>query len=91
MPHKRGDSRGDLYLKVDVKFPENGWVGEKTLEKLRDLLPGPGPAVNGSPVDDVQYDSHANLDDFGAEDGHGGSAWEDDDDEGAGAPQCAAQ
>lgn len=91
MPHKRGDTRGDLYLKVDVKFPENAWAGEDVLAKLKELLPGPGHAIHGEPVDDVEYDPNGSLDEYGAHDGHGGSAWEDDDDDEGSGPQCTAQ
>ena len=91
MPHKRGDTRGDLYLKVDVKFPDNAWAGEDILAKLKELLPGPGPAIPGDPVDDVEYDPNSNLDEYGAHDGPGGSAWEDDDDDEGSGPQCTAQ
>ncbi|KMP09135.1 chaperone protein dnaJ [Coccidioides immitis H538.4] len=91
MPYKRSEARGDLYLTVEIKFPEDGWASDQTLlNKLRDILPGPEPPIEAEPVDEVDYDPKANLDDFGAKDAQGGSAWEDEDEE-EGGPQCAAQ
>jgi DnaJ family protein A protein 2 len=94
MPHKRSETRGDLYLTVEVKFPEDGWaLDAAALDKLRAILPGPGPSITAEPVDDVDYDPKANLNEFGARDTHGGTAWvdDDDDDEGNGGPQCTTQ
>ncbi|KAL1956417.1 hypothetical protein VTO42DRAFT_7303 [Malbranchea cinnamomea] len=92
MPRKRSDARGDLYLTVEVIFPENQWANPAVLEKLRELLPGPPPAIKGEPVDEVDYNPNASLDDYGARDEHGGSAWEDeDDDDGGSGPQCTTQ
>lgn len=94
MPFRRGDAKGDLYLEVKIKFPEDHFQSGEELVKLRSLLPPAPPAVEGEPVDEVEYDAEASLDDFGSRDETGASAWadedEDDDDEGAG-PQCAAQ
>lgn len=90
MPIKRSDSRGDLYLTVNVKFPDGNWKPSPAmLEKLQDVLPKPDAPIEASPVDEVEYDPKANIEDFGSRDGHG-SAWmdEDDDDEPA---QCTAQ
>lgn len=94
MPYKRSDSHGDLYLIVDVKFPENGWASDPAaLQKLRDMLPGPAPPIHGEPVDEVEYDPKGDMEDFGAKDAQGGSAWmdEDDEDEEANGPQCTTQ
>lgn len=91
MPIKRSDSHGDLYLEVNVKFPDEKWKpSTETLQKLREVLPKPDPPIQAEPVDEVQYDAKASMDDFGAGDPHGGSAWvdEDEDDEPA---QCATQ
>ena len=93
MPYKRSDTFGDLYLQVDVKFPEDGWASDSAvLQKLRDMLPGPSPPIAGEPVDEVNYDPKGDMEDFGARDAHGGSAWmdEDEDDEADG-PQCTTQ
>ena len=90
MPMKRTDSRGDLYLVVDVKFPDSNWKPTPAmLEKLQEILPKPEPPIVAQTVDEVAYDPKGQIEDFGAQDGQGGSAWEDEeDDEPA---QCAAQ
>ncbi|KAJ9200851.1 hypothetical protein DTO027B5_6662 [Paecilomyces variotii] len=90
MPHKRSDARGDLYLVVNVKFPDEKWTPSPAeLEKLREILPKPEPPIQTDVVDEVEYDPQGDLEDFGANDPRGGSGWEDeDDDEPA---QCAAQ
>lgn len=91
MPMKRGDERGDLYLVVNIKFPDQSWKpNPEVLEKLKELLPKPDAPIQADTVDEVDYDPKGDLDEFGAKDAHGGSAWEDDDDEGEPA-QCAAQ
>jgi DnaJ family protein A protein 2 len=91
MPIKRSDARGDLYLAVNVKFPDESWKPTpEVLAKLQELLPKPDPAIEATTVDEVSYDPNGNMDDFGARDAHGGSAWVDDDDDEEPA-QCAAQ
>ncbi|PGH04414.1 hypothetical protein AJ80_08525 [Polytolypa hystricis UAMH7299] len=93
MPHKRGDTRGDLFLTVKIQFPEDGWaVDPAALAKLREVLPAPSTApIKADVVDDVEYDSKASLDEFGAMDANGGTAWQDEDDDEEGQAQCAAQ
>jgi DnaJ family protein A protein 2 len=91
MPLKRSDGRGDLYLVVNIKFPDAKWKpSAAVLERLREMLPKPDPLIQADTVDEVDYDPKGNLDEFGARDGHGGSAWEDEDDDGEPA-QCAPQ
>ncbi|KAJ9663290.1 DnaJ-like protein xdj1 [Coniosporium apollinis] len=93
MPHKKSDHKGDLYLVVKIDFPEDGWVrDEAILNKIREVLPGPKPAIKADVVDEVEYDDEATLDDFGAGSGdpRAGAEWEDEDEEGA-QPQCATQ
>lgn len=91
MPNKRSEARGDLYLTVQIKFPEDGWASNQAvLEQLRNVLPGPEPPISAEVVDEVEYDPKGNINEFGARDAHGGSAWEDEDEE-EGGPQCAAQ
>ncbi|KAI4166877.1 MAG: hypothetical protein LQ343_007670 [Gyalolechia ehrenbergii] len=90
MPHKKSDVRGDLYLIVNVDFPDSEWLKEgQRIEKLRDLLPKPGNPIHAETVDEVDYEEKANLDEFGA--GEQGDEWEDEDDEQSGEPQCAQQ
>ncbi|MCJ1314397.1 hypothetical protein MMC25_008079 [Agyrium rufum] len=84
MPHKKSDAKGDLYLLVDINFPEDGWIQDKaTLSKLRDLLPEPNHTpIKTEIIDKVEYEGNADLEDFGgAADGQGASAWEDEEDE----------
>lgn len=91
MPIKRSDARGDLYLVVNIKFPDGKWKpSPAVLEQLKELLPKPEPPIQADTVDEVEFDPKGNLDDFGAHDPEGGSAWEDDD-EGETTAQCATQ
>lgn len=91
MPIKRSDAHGDLYLEVNIKFPDEKWKpSAATLERIREMLPKPDPPIQAETVDEVQYDSKATLDDFGAGDPHGGSAWVDDDEDDEPA-QCTTQ
>lgn len=91
MPIKRSDSRGDLYLIVNIKFPDEKWKpSAAVLERLKEMLPGPDARIEAGTVDDVEYESKANIDNFGSQDPSGGDAWEDDDEE-EGGPQCATQ
>ncbi|KAL4911949.1 hypothetical protein BDW62DRAFT_195812 [Aspergillus aurantiobrunneus] len=91
MPIKRSDSRGDLYLIVNVKFPDEQWKpSAAVLERLKEMLPKPDARIEADVVDEVEYDPKANVEDFGTQDPSGGSAWEDDEEEG-GTTQCATQ
>ena len=93
MPHKKSALKGDLYLVVHVKFPEDGWLQDDGIAtKLQELLPKPETLILADTVDVVEYDETASLDDFGAGDGSGGGAWVDEeDDEEGGHPRCAQQ
>ncbi|RAH67654.1 putative DnaJ domain protein (Mas5) [Aspergillus aculeatinus CBS 121060] len=91
MPIKRGDARGDLYLIVNIKFPDETWKPTPAvLEQLREMLPKPDAPIPVETVDEIEYDPKGNIEDFGAHDPEGGSAWEDDDEEGETA-QCTTQ
>jgi DnaJ homolog subfamily A member 2 len=88
MPIKRSDARGDLYLIVEVEFPEDGsFTDPSTIETLKKLLPGPAPKIETEIVDAVDYEE-ADIEDIGGDEGQG--AWEDDD-EGAQGAQCQTQ
>ncbi|KAI9729121.1 MAG: hypothetical protein M1828_000206 [Chrysothrix sp. TS-e1954] len=93
MPVKRSDSRGGLYLQVDIKFPEDGYFnsGGKS-QKIQELLPKPNAPMKADEVDDVEYEPDADIDDFGAgsDDPRGGAEWEDEDEAGETA-QCQQQ
>lgn len=92
MPIKRSDSRGDLYLTVNIQFPGDKWnPSPAVLEKLREILPKPGPRIEASPVDEVDYDPKGKIEDFGSNDPQGGSAWEDEDEDEEPSVQCATQ
>jgi DnaJ family protein A protein 2 len=92
MPMKRSDAKGDLYLVVEVEFPEDGWLAnEAAVNKVRDALPQPEKEhKRPDDVDEVQFED-AEMDDFGAGSGdpRAGGEWEDDEEEGG--PQCATQ
>ena len=94
MPYKKSDLKGDLYLVVDIQFPDDAWVrDDETAAKLREILPKPTQPIVAETIDEVEYDETADLEDFGSgENGTGGDAWVDDeDDDDHGRPQCAPQ
>ena len=92
MPVKKSEIKGDLYLVVQIEFPEHNWLEDhKVISKLQELLPKPAEHIQTETVDDVEYDETATLDDFGAGEHGGGEAWEDDEEEEDGNPQCAQQ
>ena len=95
MPMKKSDARGDLYLVVDVEFPEDGWLkNDAAVQKVRDALPKSDKQdEKHEEVEEVDVEWDADMEEFGAGSGDpraGGGEWEDDDDEEAG-PQCATQ
>jgi DnaJ family protein A protein 2 len=95
MPMKRSDAKGDLYLQVDIEFPEDGWLkDDAALQKVKDALPKPKPSgEKHEEVEEVDVDFEADMEDFGAGSGDpraGGAEWEDDEEE-EGGPQCATQ
>lgn len=92
MPYKKSDLRGDLYLIVDIKFPDDGWFQDETIvAQLQKALPPPNRPISAETVDEVGYDDTAGMEDFETSDG--AQAWvdEDDDNEEGGHPQCAPQ
>ena len=92
MPHKKSDLRGDLFLIVNIDFPDRQWLmQDQHMAKIQDLLPKPEDPIQSETVDEVDYE-HADLDDFAAEE-QGGDAgqWEDEDEEDGAGPQCAQQ
>ena len=93
MPLKRGDAKGDLFLEVHVVFPEDGWLDQEAMSKLKEILPPPEEPIDADTVDEVEYDENADDEEFGAGSGdpRAGSEWVDDDEEGAGQAQCAQQ
>lgn len=91
MPVKRSDAKGDLYLHIEVVFPEDGWMAG---ESLVALLPNAGiEPIQGQEVDEVEYeDKDVDFEDFGAgsDDPRAGAEWEDED-AGAADPGCQQQ
>lgn len=81
MPYKKSELKGDLYMIVRVKFPEDGWLrADDALTKLQSLLPKPAEPIKANIVDEVEYDESASIDDFGAGT-QDSEVWEDDDEE----------
>jgi len=92
MPYKKSDLKGDLYLTVDIKFPDDDWLrDEKIVSQLQKILPPPNNPIKAETVDEVEHDGTAKMEDFGTSDG--GQAWvdDDDDDEAGHHPQCTQQ
>ncbi|KAK3679978.1 DnaJ-like protein xdj1 [Recurvomyces mirabilis] len=98
MPIKRSDAKGDLFLTVNVEFPEDGWLkSQAAVDKVKAALPTVEPVsfgVGETPeiVDEVDFEEVENLEEFGAgsDDPRAGGDWEDDE-EGAQGAQCAQQ
>lgn len=57
MPIKRIDSRGDLYILLDIKFPKDNWCLEKSeLNVIKNMMGGEEKKdVQANEVDDVDY------------------------------------
>ena len=97
MPFKKSDSKGDLYLTVNISFPEDGWLeSEEAVDKVRGVLPKPQlpkykPGETPELVDEVPFEVVENLDGFGAGSGdpRAGAEWEDEED--GGQAQCQTQ
>lgn len=91
MPHKKSDLKGDLYLVVDISFPENGWTeDEKAFTSLQKILPEAAPKIEAAEIDELEFSEDANIEDFGASSGEGGAdGWEDEGEEGG--AQCTQQ
>lgn len=91
MPHKKSELRGDLYLIVQVKFPDGRWLQDADrLAKLQGLLPKNANPISADTVDEVEYDHAASIDDYGAG-APGGEVWEDDDEDEEAVPSCNQQ
>jgi DnaJ family protein A protein 2 len=62
MPLKKSDQKGDLFLIVKIDFPENGWIqDDDAYETLKKILPGPETAITATEVDEVEYESDADI------------------------------
>lgn len=65
MPLKKSDAKGDLYLVVNIEFPENDWTKDAaTFASLKKILPESElPTIEATEIDDVEFDEDADLDD----------------------------
>ena len=62
MPLKKSDLKGDLYLVVKIEFPEDGWTEDAlSFESLQKILPKPEPPIEATEVDEVEFDSEADI------------------------------
>lgn len=62
MPMKRGEVKGDLYLLVNVEFPEDGWLkDDAAYEALNKMLPSPAAPIDADEVDEVEYEDGADI------------------------------
>ncbi|KIW97089.1 uncharacterized protein Z519_02481 [Cladophialophora bantiana CBS 173.52] len=88
MPLKKSDAKGDLYLVVEIGFPEDGFFldNPEALEQLQRLLPGPEPPIETEEADEVSFEV-ADIDDIGGQEAQ--EAWEDED--GPQSAQCQTQ
>jgi len=99
MPYKRSDARGDLYLTVNINFPEDGWLKDQAaVDRVKAALPKPdgvkfAPGETPEMVDEVDFEEVENIEGFGAgsDDPRGGGDWEDEEEEGVEGAQCAQQ
>lgn len=63
MPMKRGEAKGDLYLLVDIEFPEDNWLADATAyASLQKMLPPPAPLIATDEVDELEYEDDADID-----------------------------
>ena len=93
MPVKKSETNGDLYLIVEVIFPEDDWLQDESLtSKLNEMLPQEPPKIEAEAVDEVEYDQDAEIEQIGSGGGQGGE-WEDEDEEedGVHGAQCRQQ
>jgi DnaJ family protein A protein 2 len=92
MPIKRTDAKGDLYLVVDVEFPSDDDLQDKSAtESIQKILPGPAAPIEVEHVDEVSHEAKENLEEFGG--AANPQEWEDEDEdeEGVHGAQCAQQ
>ncbi|KAM4062296.1 DnaJ domain-containing protein [Hirsutella rhossiliensis] len=93
MPMKRGETKGDLYLLVNIEFPEDGWLkDDAAYDAIQKMLPPPQAPIEAEEVDEVEYEDGADIDKMGENSGDPrfASEWEDEDVE-DGQAQCQTQ
>ncbi|KAF4591456.1 Heat shock protein DnaJ [Ophiocordyceps camponoti-floridani] len=94
MPLKRGESRGDLYLVVNIEFPADNWIkDDAAYEALSKMLPAPNSPIRADEVDEVEYEEGADVDKMGEDSGDPRftDEWEDEDGEEEVPTQCQTQ
>ncbi|KAI9889362.1 MAG: hypothetical protein M1814_005531 [Vezdaea aestivalis] len=95
MPIKKSEAKGDLFLRLNVVFPDEAWMQKPgTIDKIKGLLPTlEQKAIEAETIDDVDFEPDGDIEKFGARSGPGGrgGAWEDVDEEGEEGPQCTQQ
>ncbi|KAL6850674.1 DnaJ-like protein xdj1 [Amphichorda felina] len=94
MPKKRGEAKGDLYLLVDIEFPEDGWLkDDAAYESLKKMLPPPPAPIQADEVDEVDYEDDADIETMGENSGDPrfGGEWEEEEDMEDGQAQCQTQ
>ncbi|KAG6011767.1 hypothetical protein E4U43_008131 [Claviceps pusilla] len=92
MPMARGEAKGDLYLLVSVKFPDNDWLhDDAAYEALQKMLPPPPAPIEADEVDEVDYEEDVDIEKMGGNsDDARFSEWEDEDAD-DGQAQCHTQ
>ncbi|MCJ1479398.1 hypothetical protein MMC13_008083 [Lambiella insularis] len=90
MPIKQQEAKGNLYLVVDIKFPD---YDESMMSALGKILPHPEKPINADTVDEVDFEEIDDMEEeLTTDEGHGWvDADEDEDDEAGGHAQCAQQ
>lgn len=64
MPYKKGDAKGDLYLIVNIQFPEDGWNPD--VPTIKRVLPeSKEEEIKVEHVDEVEYDPDGEIEDVG--------------------------
>ncbi|RKF57939.1 DnaJ protein-like protein xdj1 [Golovinomyces cichoracearum] len=90
MPLKKSDVKGDLYLTVKVNFPEDEWAkSPASLIAIRKYIPQPTPLIKVPEIDEVNYESNADLNEIQSGEWESSDDEEDDDEEQS--AQCAQQ
>lgn len=84
---KKTDVKGDLYLVIEILFPEDGFFTDpETLASLNKLLPPPPEPIEADETDEVTFEV-ADIDDIGGDEAP--NQWEDED--GPQQAQCQTQ
>jgi DnaJ homolog subfamily A member 2 len=90
MPVKKSAEKGDLFLEVEVEFPDDKLLQDKNITKmLEQALPKHQKPIEAEETDPMEYDAQATLDEYNS---WADEDWEDEEDgEGMKNAQCAQQ